>query len=117
MKKEIFWGIGRTWFGVYMMLALTGAMVFTGHIEVSEFLKQATLFLAIGGGILSRNIGDGTSHGKANQRIMKGLVEWMTENRASIANLDPDIPLLPQLDLLTNDQLKQAFRSLDPMVS
>lgn len=49
MKKE-FLGIGRTWFGVYMLLALTGAMVFTGHIEVSEFLKQAVFFLGIGGG-------------------------------------------------------------------
>ena len=49
MQKE-FLGIGRTWFGVYAMLALTGAMVFTGHIEVDMFLKQAVFFLGIGGG-------------------------------------------------------------------
>lgn len=49
MKKE-FLGIGRTWFGVYAMLALTGTMVFTGHIEVDMFLKQAVFFLGIGGG-------------------------------------------------------------------
>jgi len=85
--------------------------------KLSEVAFSSAPFLAIGGGILSRNIGDGTSHGEANLRIMKGVVEWMKENRAAIDSLDPDIPLLPQLDLLTDEQLRQAFRSLDPMVS
>ncbi len=49
MEKE-FLGIGRTWFGVYMLIALTGAMVFTGHIQVSAFMEQSFYLLAIGGG-------------------------------------------------------------------
>ncbi len=85
--------------------------------KLSEVAFSSEPFLAIGGGILSRNIGDGNSHGEANERIMKGIVGWMKEKRTEIDNLDPDIPLLPQLDLLTREQLRQAFRSLDPMVS
>ncbi len=49
MEKE-FLGIGRTWFGVYILIAFTGAMVFTGHIQVSAFMQQSLLLLAIGGG-------------------------------------------------------------------
>lgn len=49
MDKE-FLGIGRTWFGVYMLIALTGAMVFTGHIQVSAFMEQSLLLLMVGGG-------------------------------------------------------------------
>jgi len=85
--------------------------------KLSEVAFSSAPFLAIGGGILARNIGDGTSHGEANERIMKGIVNWMKENRAAIDHLDPDLPLLPQLDLLTREQLRQAFRSLDPLAS
>ena len=49
MDKELF-GIGRTWFGVYMLMALTGAMVFTGHIGVTQFMEQSFLLLMVGGG-------------------------------------------------------------------
>lgn len=85
--------------------------------KLSEVAFSSAPFLAIGGGILSRNIGDGTSHGDANLRIMEGLVAWMEENREAIADLDPTSPLLPQLDLLTDEQLRQAFRSMDPIAS
>ena len=85
--------------------------------KLSEVAFSSAPFLAIGGGILARNIGDGTSHGEANQRIMKGVVKWMKQHGAAIDDLDPDLPLLPQLDLLTDEQLRQAFRSMDPMVS
>lgn len=75
--------------------------------KLSEVAFSSAPFLAIGGGILTRNTGDGTSHGKANERIMRGLVAWMRDNGGSI-------PVLPQLDRLTDDQLRAAFRSLDP---
>ncbi len=48
---------------------------------------------------------------------MKGIVEWMREHSDSIQGLDPDLPLLPQLDRLTDEQLREAFRSMDPMAS
>ena len=85
--------------------------------KLSEVAFSSAPFMAIGGGILSQNIGDGSSHGEANQRIMKGLVEWMREHSDSIEGLDPDLPLLPQLDRLTDEQLREAFRSMDPMAS
>lgn len=67
------------------------------------------------GGILNPNIGSDTPHGRANRRVMAGLVAWMREHRKEIVGLDPSLPLLPQLSLLTDAQLRAAFRSMDPL--
>lgn len=69
------------------------------------------------GGILNASIGSGTPHGQANLKLVKGLVAWMEAHRAEIAGLDGKKPLLPQLDALTDDQLRAAARSLDPMAA
>ncbi len=68
-------------------------------------------------GILTDDIGSPTPHGRANLRLMKGLVAWMDAHRAEIAGLDAGAPLLPQLDKLTDEQLRAAARSLDPMAA
>lgn len=65
--------------------------------------------------IMSRNIGDGTSHGNSNLRVVQGLVEWMESNTAKISGFDTSRPALPQIDKLTDKQLKTAIRQMDPM--
>lgn len=69
------------------------------------------------GGILTDGIGNPTPHGQANLMLMKGLVAWMDAHRTAIAGLDAGAPLLPQLDKLTDEQLRAAARSLDPMAA
>ena len=69
------------------------------------------------GAIFSESIGDGSPHGRANLKIMKSLVAWMDENSEAIENLDTSRPLLPQFDLLTDEQIRAAFRSMDPLAS
>ena len=64
--------------------------------------------------IVSATTGDGTPHGQANERVMQGFVDWMEEHADEIPGLDTDRPLLPQLLLLTDDQLKAAARAMDP---
>jgi tetratricopeptide (TPR) repeat protein len=66
-------------------------------------------------GIIDANIGDSSSHGKANLRIMHGLVQWMSIHSAEIHGFDASSPVLPQLGELTDDQLRIAFRSMDPL--
>ena len=65
--------------------------------------------------ILSRNIGDQTSHGQANLRVIKGVVKWMKKHQDQIEDFDSSRPVLPQLDKLTDQQLRMAVKSLDPM--
>lgn len=67
------------------------------------------------GPIMNANIGDKSSpHGRANRRIMQGLVAWMEKHRASIAGLDAARPMLPQFDKLTDEQMREAMRAMDP---
>ncbi len=67
--------------------------------------------------ILSRNIGDNTSHGQANLRVIKGLVNWMEKNKGNLPLIDGNRPMLPQMDKLTEYQLKEAMKSLDPLAN
>lgn len=66
-------------------------------------------------GTMSANVGDRTPHGRANARVLRGILEWMQAHAAEVAGLDPSAPLLPQLPLLSDAQLREAFRSLDPL--
>jgi hypothetical protein len=65
--------------------------------------------------IMHPNIGDATPHGRANARVMLGLIRWMRANSSSIPGLDTSRPLLPQLPLLSDAQLRRAFRAMDPL--
>ena len=68
-------------------------------------------------GIFTASIGDSTPHGQANRNIMKGVVKWMKKHPDAIRGLDPERPLLPQFDLMTDDQIRELFRSMDPLAS
>ena len=46
---------------------------------------------------------------------MRGLVKWIDKHRAEVDGLDPARPLLLQFDLLTDDQMSDAFRSMDSL--
>ena len=65
--------------------------------------------------IMHPNIGDATPHGRANARVMYGLTRWMRAHVAEIRGFDAKQPVLTQLPLLTDDQLRRAFRSMDPL--
>ena len=67
--------------------------------------------------IISPDAGDDTPHGRANERILCALVDWMEEHAGEIEGFERERPLLPQLTRLTDDQLRAAFRSLDPLAA
>ena len=54
-------------------------------------------------------------HGIANRRIGGALGVWMKAHAAEIAGLDPSRPMLLQVENLTDDQLRSAMRSMDPL--
>ncbi len=85
---------------------------FSAKLSEVAFAPQPRLAF---GGILAASIGDHTPHGIANLKIMKGLVSWMEEHRSEIEGLDRDRPILPQFDLLTDEQMRAAIRSMDPL--
>jgi len=66
------------------------------------------------GSILSP-VGGSSAHGKANERVLRGIVAWMDAHAAEISGFEPEVARLAQLDRLTGDQLRAACRSLDPL--
>ncbi|MBN1568697.1 MAG: hypothetical protein JXA73_12690 [Acidobacteria bacterium] len=85
---------------------------FRAKLSQVAFAPEPRLIL---GSIIDANIGDSTPHGQANLRIMKELVPWMSKHSKEIQGFDGLSPILPQLDKLTDDQLRAAFRSMDPL--
>jgi hypothetical protein len=58
--------------------------------------------------------GDGP-HDRGAARIFEGYRRWMAGHVHEIMGYDPTIPALEQLDKLTDDQIREVARSLDPL--
>jgi hypothetical protein len=84
--------------------------------KCSEVVFAPDPLLQMGvGNIFCANIGQpGSGHGLANARVMRGLLAWMQAHAREIPALDPSRPLLLQFDRLTDAQMRDAFRSMDP---
>lgn len=74
---------------------------------------RAALISSILGGMIGTN----SPHGIADKRALEGVVGWMRTHAAEVAGLDAAKPLLPQLDKMTDSQLRDAFRSIDPLAA
>jgi hypothetical protein len=65
--------------------------------------------------INAAEIGSGSAHGKADERILEAYAEWIRGHPAEIAGYEPRRPALAQLDKLTDAQLRAVARALDPI--
>ena len=83
--------------------------------KLSEIAFAPDPQMAFCAAVFNENIGDDTGHGQANERIVKGVVEWMRAHQDEIQGIDPQRPLLPQFDLLTFEQVRAAVREMDPL--
>ena len=58
-----------------------------------------------------------TPHGIANKKLLVLIVNWMEQNKEQIKGFDKTRSTLPQLDLLTNKQLKIILESIEPFLN
>ncbi len=65
--------------------------------------------------VMVPSIGTQSSHGQANLKIIKNLVQWMNQNATAIKGFNAKRPALLQFNLLTETQLKLSLQSLDPL--
>jgi hypothetical protein len=86
------------------------------HAKLSEVIFSSDAIITFSK-LISAYGGDASPHGQANERIMKVVVNWMDEHKSEIAGFDPTRPSLPQFDLLTDDQIRNLLRQVDPLVS
>jgi hypothetical protein len=64
---------------------------------------------------IDSQIGDGSAHGKANEKILAAFGEWTRAHGAQVKGFDPALPPLVQLDKLSDDQIRAIARGLDPL--
>jgi hypothetical protein len=64
---------------------------------------------SVAGGVIND-----TPHGYGNRRVLEGYRRWMRAHRNEIAGFDRNQPTLSQLDRLTDAQIVEAARSMDP---
>ncbi|NLV31264.1 MAG: hypothetical protein GXY47_08915 [Acidobacteria bacterium] len=94
-----------------------GAMEQERRAKLSQIVFAADPKLAFTG-ILSPYIGDPKiPHAMADEMIVKGYVQWMSANSGKIPGLNPSRPLLPQFNLLSDEQVRQIARNLDPLAN
>ena|GEM_PF-1590005 len=83
--------------------------------KYSEIIFSSKPKLALTGSILGGDLDSSTIHGKANLRLRKIIVNWMQLHNKEIGEIDNSMPLLMQLDVLTDQQLRDICLSADPL--
>ncbi|MGY4396229.1 tetratricopeptide (TPR) repeat protein [Sphingomonas sp. UYAg733] len=68
---------------------------------------------ALTGSIIGGHLDESSGHGRANRRFRELLVRWMEAHRAEIEHLVPDRPLIMQIDLLSDAQLRSFVAGAD----
>lgn len=64
---------------------------------------------------IDRTLEGNGPHDIAGARLFDGYRKWMEAHSSEIAGYDPAVPALEQLDKLTDDQIREVARSLDPL--
>ncbi len=66
------------------------------------------------GKMVNGQIGGESSHGKANTRILRGLGLWIQSNSAAVEGFNTNRPAMPQIDKLSDKQIRVFACSRDP---
>lgn len=113
-ESSIFAHEGRHAIDRGLHLADSSAANLEYRAKLSEVAFAPSPRLALSG-IVRASESDSTPHGIANAKLMLGLLDWMARHAAPLR--DPAIPLALQIPKLTDDQLRAAVRSLDPLAT
>jgi len=99
--------------------AIDAAEKFNGSAADREYRAKLSEVALAGaprdalGVIFAGVVGGKSPHGEATERLARGLIGWMQVHRTEIHDLKAG-NLMTQIDVLTDDQIRAAARSLDP---
>jgi hypothetical protein len=83
--------------------------------KYSEIIFSSKPKLALTGSILGGDLDSNTIHGKANYRLRKIIADWMDLHSDEIGGLNKSSPMLMQVELLSDQQLREICLSADPL--
>jgi hypothetical protein len=85
--------------------------------KFSEIAFAPKFKMASTGSILGGDLDVTTSHGKANFRLRKIIVDWMEKHSNEIIGLDKTVPVVMQMTLLSDEQMVAICKEADPLAS
>jgi len=89
---------------------------FEYRAKLSEILFSEDPFFTFAfSPVYMRNMTSKSKHSKGSRKVVVNLVNWMNGNKEYINGFDTKKSTLTQLDLLTKVQLKDAFKTMDPL--
>lgn len=56
-----------------------------------------------------------TGHGQANLMILNNTLDWMSRHQQDIKGYNPALPAIKQIYLLSESQISNCFREIDPL--
>lgn len=83
--------------------------------KLSEVIFSKMPFFSLIGPIYGSDMGADTSHGQANLMIIKGIINWMECNSHEIKDYRDDLPMILQLDKLSDRQLRSILIKMDSL--
>ncbi len=113
-ESSIFAHEGRHAIDKTLHVADSSAKNLEYQAKLSEMAFAPLPRLALAG-IFNSNLGDETSHGIANAKVLVGLLDWMRHHGFSEGA--DELPLPLRIPTLTDSQLRAAARALDPMAA
>lgn len=96
--------------GLHLTDSTAANLEYRAKLSEVAFAPSPRLALS---GIVVASSSDDTPHGIANARLMRGLLDWMAHH----APTPRDASLALAIPLLTDEQLREAVRSLDPLAA
>ena len=88
-------------------------MEYRAKLSELAFAKDPTSNFVLS--VYRANLGVSSTHGQAQKRIVRNLVDWMEKNSSTIDGFKTDLPAIYQLELLTDDHFRTFARSIDPL--
>jgi hypothetical protein len=98
--------------GLHLADSTPANLEYRAKLSEIAFAPSPTLALS---SILSSTTGDETPHGIADARFLRGLLDWM--RKQTLSGAASDTPLVLRIPELSDEQIRDAARSLDPFAA
>jgi hypothetical protein len=85
------------------------------HARLAQVLTSPRPRLALAESIITPGLAGEGAQARARARVVKGLLDWMKKHAGEVMAYDAGLPAMVQLDHLSDDQIRKALTTLDPL--
>ena len=85
------------------------------HARLAQVLKSPRPRFTLAESIITPGLAGQGAQARARARVVKALMDWMKKHADEVVAFDAGLPLMTQLDHLSDAQIKAALTALDPL--